>query len=506
MLESGQLGPDDLVYAEGEAHWRPLIEYSEFNKFSELAKSRKTGPRNRRPLKWVLLERKDKSSFKQRGPYTSKEVRDFLLRGEIKLSDYLWREGMKEWYRVQTLYEQIMRDTEAFVPSVEPSGEELLKNVMKEAPDTGFIMDSDIEKNELPAEAIGPDLAKIKVDPRDEIFKKLANTQKPKPQAPAVEVKKPIAERIIKPKINLLYIALTVFLTIAFGSGFYILVTRTAKNTANKMADSQRLAKNTKLRTEPLEFVSPKESLPGAGFKATPEPSPTPQIEAKKAPTYIKLIKSRESGREILVVATNGSSHYPIKVEWISVRGTVIGYKSFRLLKTLKKLTDREIDLSTLGLPAGRYEVLASIKNEGEEYKSKEMLSHGLDAENYKKRLLSYNKSVAFEFSLEKISVLNLLRRFKEILSINLDAINAGKKVSSSAVMQTLSLLNGANINKITYKNRNQYAFAKELYQLIDIKVKVANTKSDDLKARLTSDLNALDQLTELVQRASLWD
>ena len=96
MIAQNRIGIMDLIFKVGADEWRPLAQWAEFSKYqSDCSES---------AHQWMIyLDRTEEK--KQLGPFSTEQVHRLIADGEIQLNDYIWKEGMTEWYPIKTLQE-----------------------------------------------------------------------------------------------------------------------------------------------------------------------------------------------------------------------------------------------------------------------------------------------------------------------------------------------------------------------------------------------------------------
>ncbi|MCB9026811.1 MAG: DUF4339 domain-containing protein [Bdellovibrionaceae bacterium] len=98
MVVAGQIGVMDLVFKVGGQEWKPLIEWSEF----EELKARQS--KNSHEEQWIVFMDRPEER-KQIGPFSTLQVQEMLKDNSIQFEDYIWKEGMSEWYPIKTIHE-----------------------------------------------------------------------------------------------------------------------------------------------------------------------------------------------------------------------------------------------------------------------------------------------------------------------------------------------------------------------------------------------------------------
>lgn len=75
--------------------WQKLDDTPEWNLFYGACNEDKD---------WVLLRKSDKKKpFKQKGPYSTRQICRFLEMGLCSAQDFIWRAGFKEWKRISLI-------------------------------------------------------------------------------------------------------------------------------------------------------------------------------------------------------------------------------------------------------------------------------------------------------------------------------------------------------------------------------------------------------------------
>lgn len=99
-IQSGELGPFDLIYKKGEEKWQELAQVKEFHcVFTSL------------PIQlqkeWIVLSENlsQKGQFNMKGPFSTIEVQNKIQAGQMSYLDYVWKAGMTRWYQVSHLKE-----------------------------------------------------------------------------------------------------------------------------------------------------------------------------------------------------------------------------------------------------------------------------------------------------------------------------------------------------------------------------------------------------------------
>lgn len=398
------LGPDDLIYLEGEAHWRPLSEINQFKKSLKEAAALKGDMPTQEDSKWVVLIRKSKKKREQKGPFDTNEVRKLLKSGQLHLSDYIWRPGMKEWYRVQSFPELFQdpkpskgsnvaptkkstKENSAKGHSAKENSEDLLSNVLE--------LQTQVQAPELPpGEAHGPDLLKVKIDPRDadELVRTKVNFKIP-PRAKA-KARATNNRGISLPVLGVIVLIMLIFL------GAYWFSKKGTESSNRVASKSERTEKSDQKPAEkPTE--KPAEKPVKTAEVQAPAQKPTPTPEPRRAPTYIKI---KVSGQDIEIV-TDASAHFLSTLEFTSRIGELIGSPSY--YKVLQR-KGRTLQLDQLGWPKGLYLLNARI---GEQETEMEVFI-GSKSSSFESDLRAFRKNISYNILNERIE---MIRAAKEI-------------------------------------------------------------------------------------------
>lgn len=192
-IQIRQFGPFDLLYQEGDVKWKPLAEFDEFRSALAALDAKKVVDQ------WIVLLRKSKEEgrgFNQKGPYSTEEVRAMIQKGLVRYTDYVWKQGMKEWYKIANIDvfnrpqpKRVKFGQDVEVPPLpEVGGETVLADIAtlerKKAEEE--------KESEPPSEAEGPDLVATKIFAKKEDPPPLTSPSVPVAQVipgPATEFK-----------------------------------------------------------------------------------------------------------------------------------------------------------------------------------------------------------------------------------------------------------------------------------------------------------------------------
>ena len=95
QLFDGELEPSASIQKGLGGAWRKLNETPEWSLFYGYCGELKN---------WILLKRQsEKQSFRQKGPYSTTQIRRFLETGVCESGDFVWKKGFKEWKRISLI-------------------------------------------------------------------------------------------------------------------------------------------------------------------------------------------------------------------------------------------------------------------------------------------------------------------------------------------------------------------------------------------------------------------
>lgn len=135
LAAGGRLKGHDLVFKDGSPQWRKAYDWPELagecfgeenrSSFDRLLQT----PEDERAIEnqWVLLVREDMERevrFRQRGPYSTEEVRRLIREEKVKPSDHAWKKGDTGW---RPLYE--LSDFKVHDLKMTPEAREALRKV-----------------------------------------------------------------------------------------------------------------------------------------------------------------------------------------------------------------------------------------------------------------------------------------------------------------------------------------------------------------------------------------
>jgi hypothetical protein len=536
-IEKGDIGPLDLLFKEGEDRWRAAAEYREFQDLFQLAHDASQSHED----EWIILSKvKETKSFKQKGPFKTSEVKRKLKTGEVLWSDYAWREGMKEWYRVTALEifhgEAPLLASDVVTQQPAPvSQKSALNNVeILQRPQMPSVEDR-------PVEADGPDLTQ-KVKDKKEDPKKAAKKEKSKrPQfdGEITQTKTHILSRRLSiwdrleamspPQkwwisAALMVLIITSSVTALFWSSYQdhlsLLLKKKTPSAIEFVAEVQKPEKSETSESvqKPVAKI---EALPESAAAPEPTLAPAPLVENKIAPTQIKaVVRGNKSENPTLEIQTNASSHFSLTLKISGRLASVIGARSFYKQILLKTLEDRTVDLKKYGLRPGLYDIQVQFDEEFEKLRSQASLEVATNSKDFKNQLNLHRKSLTHWATNERVQLIRLAARFDDQLADYLkeqrslkdqalkDYYRAWQKRFDGITSQTLKAINA--------RNRNNYVYADTWLELKNLKLKVTEQASGTVRSKdpalaaqslqaLRSSKEDLSRLKERISTVSLW-
>ncbi|PWU15383.1 MAG: hypothetical protein C5B49_11880 [Bdellovibrio sp.] len=108
LVHQGNLRGHELIYREGADEWRRAYDWLELAEL--FLETQDQGSFSRlfqipdevqaREDQWVLLAREDDEQevrFRQKGPYSTDEIRRLLAEEKVKPTDHVWKKGHHKW-------------------------------------------------------------------------------------------------------------------------------------------------------------------------------------------------------------------------------------------------------------------------------------------------------------------------------------------------------------------------------------------------------------------------
>ncbi|MCB0350740.1 MAG: DUF4339 domain-containing protein [Bdellovibrionales bacterium] len=521
-IAANRLGAKDLLYQDHDTRWREARSFAELSGHFEVVSSQDG---------WVLLVRKlDGSGYRQRGPFSDQQIISLLKNGEISFTDYVWRKGLKEWYKILALpeFNQAFAAKEKILPPlpVEPELTVDLSEITMKLP-----MPEDSEET-VPNKAMP--VEEKRSDLKPEIKKHIVRTKKKKKGDEGVARRVGIVNYYLS--LNHVYRTLFVVGVILVLGSLLTVVTYFSTYIDRKnfnLKNPQGSFVTSNLKTEPHDHATARLEPDESSRSAKPSipekvveppnskkttPAPAPKVEERVAPTYLKYAKIAEGEENAkLKIISNASSHFSIYVIFTGLAGQVLDAKSIqKKIKLPKSVDERVINLATSGLPPGSY----SISIESQELKVKTDFDYATKSADFKKKLNHQRKLLTYYHNEERQSFIKTVSRLeKEAFKLAQNVENASSLNSWSGFYKSwrknFERIQNPNIKKISSRNRNTFVHAEMWYQLKDLQktldqeaksVNRAKSKGQSIEAGgIKTAALSLTKLKERMLRESLW-
>lgn len=393
----------DLVFKDGEAHWRPAVDFVGFRPvFAEIMK-------RRLPQEdvWIVLKKpkKDRSrrsdGFKTIGPFSSQEMRDKLDAGEVEYTDYIWKQGLSQWVRIALVPDFAPKpqgssvrvdESGIFISEPKADASEMLRTVVP------FQRVHDpLRPLPAPPEAEGPDLTKVDADV---LRARISSSRVEAPEWKSEPLPRPLAEdSAAELPVEFiedgdlrsgLRILLAVLVVVAFGAGTWFFIHELARSVHRpvpKPAPVSHRASGRAAHRKP----APKSKRPIDSVRAQNPPS----AAVSHPPTWIHLNIHQDTDEKVRFdVQTDASVGVPLWVEIRARAGQVDGPAAYFHRWQVHPQKDGRIPIQTgaLRLPSGSYLLVVS---HGELEKSAEF-SLGVHQSGFAKGLKETRKKWAY--------------------------------------------------------------------------------------------------------------
>jgi GYF domain 2 len=574
-IKSGQLNAHDLVYKDRDTVWRELracVEFAHFfvekNKPEAVVdqKSKKSGePENH----WVLLVRKpDGSGYKQKGPFLSSEIAKMVKNNEILQTDYVWRDGLKEWYKIIAVGEiQDIVAGRAYTPGAAraedqpppppPLSETMVKrNVAiknlaqsekKLAQIVKPILPDELDDRtdpSMPIKNFDPDLTQatnkepakepeVVAETNTEVTREVRTARKRRPTVGATGHRLTLIRYFLEltPVNKIVFIVCTagVVVSLLFAIFWYSSYQDRFNSTLRPptIAEIPPLPPNAVPQpalpqpqpakvavAPPVPQTKPVAPVPEPQH---PPPAPSPQVEVRHAPTFIQIERlGNTTDAAQLHINSDASSHYSFVVTFESVLGEVLEMPSVFVRRVVKGVGPRLIDFRRQNIPFGEYKITV----ESEKVKAVTTAEFGTITKDFHKLLHAHRKRLSYDQNEERFGFLKTVERLERETYKFAQGIDAAGELRSwtefyRSWRRDFDRINSPTMSAINAKNRQKYVHASMWMQLKDIRNMVdKEAKSVNqlrLQKRATTSASAhnlattLTQLKEQMIQASLW-
>lgn len=499
-IREGRIRLTDLIFKDGEPGWRMALEFPDLR-----PEFQTSAVQTLKERPWVCLQRKHEASFEfvTQGPFSEEELKRAILAGKLSYSDYVWRDGFKEWRRIGSLPEFNRRVTQP-PPKIPPlpdlPGEEVVKNVVEfrrprlpepEPPppeaDLGIEetvirpppvvpKSEDRRKKEEPP----PTPPKKAEDPpskksKKEIIGLVAKVEpelevEPAPgpdEITAVTNAADLEAKEKKPKSLLVDWGIVaglamMLLAAVFAVSSYVRKSPPAapQETA-EMETTEAKARIPEPTEQAEQTVEPATSanagIPG-GIPVTEDPpAETKVVGSKLPPTQLELKVQSVGANQIKIeLKTDATPDYPVYLQIVGPPGQVSdGAAYYRYLKFIPKGDGmKPLDLSGLKLPQGKFIFRAATG----ELRKEDKVSVGVNEAAYKNAVNRLRKQNAHLVWKERLQLFKLAQDLEKGITEAL----GGKKFSSKPFEALNSVKRSNGASYVMYDN---WWELKEIFQ-----------------------------------------
>jgi hypothetical protein len=229
-------------------------------------------------------------------------------------------------------------------------------------------------------------------------------------------------------------------------------------------------------------------------------------------------LRVQQSGQDnaAVVVDTNASRHYLVRLYVSASGGEVLKYPSFYRAFRLQKIEDRTVELNRMGIPKGNYQVVADIEG----LRAEIDVAFGTQSPEFAKEQRAHRKQILYTHNDERFQFVKTAGRLeKEALKLSQNVDNSTNLNSWTSFYRSwrknFERIQNQTLSRINAKNRNTYVHAdrwirlKELRAAIDSEAKSLNRNR--LKGEKINSLRAKELARELgkekeaMVQASLW-
>ncbi len=559
-LRAGRLHGRDLLYRETDTQWRELKAFAEFQKSIDEKKDA-AGARDKKDKGhkkddlWVLLARKPEGGgYRQKGPFTTTEIVRKLKDGKVTVTDYIWREGLKEWYKILAVPEikERLFDTEQVTRTIGPISVPVPKSI------SDVMTPPELPPQREPSEAPAPiDLAEAPtlVTTRAN----LAPAKKPEvsntditvtasakksdaPIKPQVTATKKIRPGRAAPKNRLYEKAISGFrigplryfldlppvrraavaaVTIAAIVGFVGFVFWYSTYLDRKNLHLER----PKVTQVPPSTLPPKPVAEMPIEKAAAPLTPPAKIVLPKIvhpPTYVRVQKTGSGSLDpVLQIITDASPQYIIQLNLSADGGYVLGRPSVFTERIVRTLEGRSVHLGHWHIPWGIYRYHVQCEDKAADG----VVYVGTAQADWVKKIRQQRKDEIFEHNIERVSFIKTADHMASVTAKLAEAVNqplttgAWRSFYHGWRMEFNRVRNPV-LSRINDRSRNNYLHPTQWISLRDLRKDIDETskevnrsrqeKADSgreyakLKSQLRHDARLAESLKETMIRTSI--
>lgn len=529
-IKKGRLGPFDLLYREGEEKWQPTHKFEEFRHLFQGRISATIDD------SWIVLQKKSqgaKVSYEQKGPYLSERVKELLQLGEIQYSDFIWREGQKEWRRISTLDffnpPPVKWKPAALLPQDVELDEEVTsgQGIAIEPVDLSAVtqMRSDLDKQK-PKEAVTEDLTQTLPPAAESVTLpkkvRIPKGLEPKRSTPVEAPSEPLVStsRGLGSLVRWPYVFLIAGFLILGGFIYWHRV-EISKLMGQPIFQEAGPTKPKKVAPTPAPPAAPE--VPAARVESPPVPSqapsaaavqeaPKPKVEIqlpKTEPSRLKIKINRRGSDTVADFSTDASFHFPIQVTVIGEAAEILGQVSvYRELTVKWQVNERpNLNLSKLGLGQGKYRIHAQIRD----FEDDGRFRIGKDDRVFRAELDRHRKMISLPFQRERRRVILAGLELQGLISRAQSVFQAGA-TSSAGYLTWKGQLNDwtkRTLGTVNLSNPRTLVFPGMWLELGDLREDLSGAAEDlesgatDRVQKVRSEVSRmLKQINEFVDRS----
>lgn len=503
-IQARRLSLRDLIFKETDTEWREISKFSELETSSPQP-SKQSLKVNPNSDEWVLLIRKN-DVYRQLGPFTRSEICSKLQASEIAFTDYVWRKGLKEWYKIIAL-------AEFRLPlSVSKIANDIDINTINTT-DTNVLIDFDVtmrtelveitKKLPLPLDIPLPILPIV--EPQvNERHVKFTN----KPQAKKINTTSS-ARRIsavnyyskLTPTRKFVVVAISTLSMAALLFFITYLSTYRDRKNLKPYAPTVGYIEST---TRP----APPALLPTAGLQ-----SDTRDIrdirdvrDVRVTATYIRAQKEFDgSSNPRIKIQTDGSQHYPITVTLSAEGGSVLYLRSFVRKVRLYNIEDRLLELGKLNLLPGDYDLTLEI--EKIKYQLKVSFATQSTAD-FLKKIKQHRKQIFMYFNNERYNLIKTSDRLEKLTYMLMQNIESTPNPNMwtqahRSWRREFNRTQAATLNIINGSNRTNYVLASKWLRLKSLRIKIEAMEKGIHRAKISGQTVSLYEIKNTAQEIS---
>lgn len=443
MIESKKIGPFDLVYPEGGEKWSTLKGYPQFTSVLQGAWKSATSE----PV-WVILRQiKTEAGMKnqQDGPFTQAEVKRKLMQGEVSYDDFVWTDGMADWYRLGHL-----EDFSLFEPP---------------AVDLDRGTDPSIRLGQRPpvpgSEAKAIRVLRLK---KVKVLTAPAPSLEPKREVTASGVIRPGVPRRAraKPAVKRSSFGLAEGLLaslVIVGVGAIIWLLSPGKVVPPAPITNVPILSPVKTVESPTQenddVAEPSESLP-------PQTTLPP---GQRPASYAKMFLVGSPPAQRLRFATDGALPGKVALGFVSEPGNTLGKSGFEKVLKLDVNANLESAIPTNALVPGQY----TVELRDPPLRSQKSILFGVKSfDRFKKQLNSYRKQIVGRHIYEKLALYAVMGDLMSLKQSNQSLPKLQKTISANLSRDRLHVLVWRRIADVAARAGKSEAPSAELRSEID--------------------------------------